>query len=293
MRRELVGDSSGDASGIRWGNSLGDASGAALADDGAMADWDGAGYERISGLQRRLARQALGAMAFRGAERVLDVGCGDGYVTRLVAARLPAGAVVGVDASPRMIEVARSRPDPPGTRVEFLVADARELPFAGEFDVVVSFNALHWVTDQLAALRAIARTLRSDGRVVVQQVCAGPRPSLEQTAMQVCGRPGWAAAFAGFAAPFRHVEPAAYPDLAAAAGLEVVAQRVADLRWDFGSRGAFADWCTVGFADWTARLTADRVPVWVGEVVDAYEALVGEPGVFRFLQLHADMVVRR
>lgn len=254
-----------------------------------MTDWDGAGYERISGLQRHLAREALAAMAFRGTERVLDVGCGDGYVTRLIAARLPAGAVVGVDASPRMIEVARSRPDPPGARVEFLVADARELPFGREFDVVVSFNALHWVADQVAALRAIAGTLRSDGRVVVQQVCAGPRPSLEQTAMQVSGRPRWAAAFTGFAPPFRHVEPAGYPGLANEAGLLVVDQQVVDLRWDFGSRAAFTDWCTVGFADWTARLPADQVPDWVGEVVGAYEAVVGETGVFRFLQLRAAM----
>lgn len=258
-----------------------------------MTDWDGAGYERISGLQRHLAREALAAMVFRGTERVLDVGCGDGYVTRLIADRLPAGAIVGVDASPRMIEVARSRPDPPGRAVEFLVADARDLPFGCEFDVVVSFNALHWVADQVAALRAIAGTLRPGGRVGIQQVCAGPRPSLEQTAMQVCGRPRWAAAFAGFAVPFRHVEPAQYPGLAAAAGLQVVEQRAVDLRWDFGSRAAFTDWCTVGFADWTARLAAEQVPVWVGEVVAAYEAVVGDPGVFRFLQLHAELVPGR
>lgn len=256
-----------------------------------MADWDGAGYERISGLQRHLAREALGAMVFRGTERVLDVGCGDGYVTRLIADRLPAGAVVGVDASPRMIEVARSHPDPPRAHVEFAVADARDLPFAREFDTVVSFNALHWVADQVAALRSIARSLRPAGRVVVQQVCAGPRPSLEHTAMQVCDRPRWAAAFAGFAAPFRHVEPARYPDLVEAAGLQVVTQQVVDLRWDFGSRAAFTEWCTVGFADWTARLADDRVPVWVGEVVEAYEEVAGGPGVFRFLQLRAEMVL--
>src|SRR5689334_15610337 len=99
-----------------------------------MADWDGAGYERISGLQRGLAREALAQLQFRGDERVLDVGCGDGYITRVIASRLPDGSVVGVDASPRMIQVARSRPDPPGAVARFLVADVLDLPSGGEFD---------------------------------------------------------------------------------------------------------------------------------------------------------------
>jgi trans-aconitate 2-methyltransferase len=254
-----------------------------------MTDWDGAGYEQISGLQRQLAARALANLVFTGHERVLDVGCGDGYVTRSIAAQLPEGSVVGVDASPRMIETALSRPDPPGTHVRFEVGSVLDLTYRYEFDVVVSFNALHWVTDQQSALSAIARATRTHGRVVVQQVCAGPRPSLELLAMQVVGRPRWQGAFTGFAPPFLHVDPEHYPDIAESAGLAVVEMSVDDFRWDFGSREAFARWCTVGFADWTARLPADRVAPWVDEVVDAYESLTGEPGVFRFLQMHAEM----
>ena len=254
-----------------------------------MADWDGTGYERISGLQRHLARQTLSQLVFRGDERVLDVGCGDGYITRSIAARLPRGSVVGVDASPRMIEAARSHADPPGTDVGFRIGDVRDLPFVAEFDVVVSFNALHWVIDQVAALTAIARALRPDGRVVVQQVCGGPRPSLESTAMTVCATDRWRAYFTGFAVPFVHVDPARYPAIAAAAGLRVTDQLVEDDRWDFGSRRAFVDWCTVGFADWTVRLPGGQVAAWVDEVVSAYQSLLGEPGVFGFLQLRAEL----
>lgn len=255
-----------------------------------MTDWDGAGYERISGLQRRLAQATLAQLSFAGDERVLDVGCGDGYITRAIAARLPAGAVLGLDASPRMIAAARSHPDPPGARVAFEVGDVLALTAVAEFDVVVSFNALHWVADQAGALTAIGRATRPGGRVIVQQVCAGPRRSLEATAMAVCGSAAWSAFFAGFAPPFVHVDPRRYPELAAAAGLRVADQQVEDIRWDFGSRAAFTDWCTVGFADWTARLPADRVADWVRAVVDAYTDQVGESGVFRFLQLRAELV---
>lgn len=264
-----------------------------LVDHGDVVDWDGAGYERISGLQRHLAREALHGIEFRGDEHVVDVGCGDGYITRLIAARVPRGRVIGVDASPRMIEVARSRPDPPGSDVRFLVADVRELPFSGEFDTAVSFNALHWVVDQPAALSAIGRSLRPTGVAMVQQVCSGPRRSLEQTAMQVCRERRWAPAFADFAAPFVHVDPEGYPAIAELAGLRVTDQHVADLHWNFGSRAAFVDWCTVGFADWTARLPAGELAAWVAEVVDAYQAEVGESGVFAFRQLRARMVPSR
>jgi trans-aconitate 2-methyltransferase len=236
-----------------------------------------------------LAQRTLAELTFAGDERLLDVGCGDGFVTRAIAARLPRGSVLGIDASPRMIEVANSRPDPPGSSVRFEVGDVLTLPFVDAFDVVVSFNVLHWLVDQQAALSAIARAVRPGGRVIVQQVCAGPRPSLEQLAMDVCTRPRWRGAFAGFAAPFLHLDPVEYPEIAAAAGLVVTSQQVDDTSWDFGSRAAFSRWCTVGFADWTARLDPESVGAWVHDVVDNYQSMVGRPGLFRFMQLRAAM----
>jgi len=254
-----------------------------------MTDWDGKGYEQISDLQRHLAARTLVGLTFRGDERLLDVGCGDGYITRSIAARLPQGSVVGVDASPRMIQVARFRPDPAGTDIRFEVCGVLELAYTSEFDVVVSFNTLHWVTDQRGALAAIAHATRPTGRVVVQAVCAGSRPSLEQLAMQVCDQQRWRTAFADFPAPFVHVDPAGYGDLAASAGLLVTAQEVADAEWDFGSREAFVRWCTVGFADWTARLPAAEVAQWVDDVVSAYQDTIGAAGLFRFMQLRAEL----
>jgi trans-aconitate 2-methyltransferase len=200
--------------------------------------------------------------------------------------------VVGIDASPRMIEVARSRPDPPGTDISFEVCGVLDLPYSRDFDVVVSFNTLHWVIDQRDALAAIARATRPAGRVIVQAVCAGPRPSLEQLAMQVCARPRWQSAFAGFAAPFVHVDPTGYADLAVSAGLLVKSQDVDDVQWDFGSRDAFACWCTVGFADWTARLAGAQIADWVNDVVSAYQDNVGAAGLFRFMQLRAELTPR-
>ena len=253
-----------------------------------MADWDGAGYAHVSGLQRAMATASLESVVVAGAERVLDVGCGDGYVTRLIASRVPDGSVLGLDPSPLMIEAARTA-DAQLTNVSFQVGDVTTMTFGPSFDLVVSFNALHWVSDQETAYRNIATALIPAGRVLAQFVCHGARPSVEQVAMDVTHDPRWAPAFAGFASPFVHIDPVALPAIAGSAGLEVTQQQVVDCEWDFGSREQFTRWCTVGFSDWTARLPAADVPVFVAAVVDRYQTVVGRPGTFRFLQLRAEL----
>lgn len=254
-----------------------------------MPAWDGREYAEVSALQRTLAEQALSGLPVTGDERLLDIGCGDGYVTLALARRLPRGSVVGVDASPRMVDTAASRPVPDGTPVRFLVADARDLPFAADFDMAVSFNALHWVPEQHRALRSIARALWPGGRAVVQMVGAGERESIEDVEMAVTRRPEWATDFDGFTAPYVHPDPGGYPDLAAAAGLTVVDLETWEVEWDFGSRDAFAHWCAVGSTDWTGRLDPGRAERFIAEAVDAYEAVVGRPGLFRFTQMRVEM----
>ncbi len=253
-----------------------------------MADWDGAGYAHISELQRAMAAAALESVTVAGDERVLDVGCGDGYVTRRIASLVPGGSVLGVDPSPRMIEAARTADDR-ASNVSFQLGDVTTMAFGPVFDLVVSFNVLHWVADQETAYRNIAAALRPAGRVLVQFVCRGPRPSVEHVAMEVTRDARWARAFAGFAPPFVHIGPEELAGIAGGAGLEVTRQSAVDREWDFGSREQFAQWCTVGFSGWTSRLPDAEVPAFVDAVVDRYQTVAGRAGLFRFLQLRAEL----
>ena len=154
---------------------------------------------------------------------------------------------------------------------------------------MVSFNALHWVAEQETAYRNIAAALKPAGRVLVQFVCNGARPSVERVAMDVTRDPRWAPAFADFRQPFVHIEPDELASIAGGAGLDVTRQSIADRTWDFGSRDEFTNWCAIGFSDWTSRLPAGERPVFVDAVVDRYETIAGRPGVFRFLQLRAEL----
>jgi ubiquinone/menaquinone biosynthesis C-methylase UbiE len=99
--------------------------------------------------------------------RVLDVGCGTGYLLRLLAKRYPqASDLAGIDAAPSMIAAAEQAAD--DERLRFMPGTAERLPFPdGAFDLVVSTTSFdHWV-DQGAGLRECARVLAPGGSLVL------------------------------------------------------------------------------------------------------------------------------
>jgi trans-aconitate 2-methyltransferase len=253
-----------------------------------VADWDGVSYRQVSALQMWLATQSLSGVSMAGDEHVLDVGCGDGRITAAIAGQLPDGSILGIDPSPRMVDAAQELTSPDSPRLRFAVGDVLTMDYRHEYDAVVSFNALHWVLDQHTALSRVRTALRDTGWALVQVVCAGPRPSLEHMAMLTCSAPAWSGNFTGFRAPFRHVDPDEYADLAARAGLRLVERDVTDRSWDFDSAEEFARWCRVGFDSWTARLPDEpAADAFVADVLDTYASVTGSTRRLRFMQLRA------
>ena len=103
-------------------------------------------------------------------ERVLDVACGTGVVTRAAAERVASGGhVAGIDLNPGMIAVARSLPPPAaGAAIEWHEASALALPFpASCFDVVLCQQGLQFFPDKALALREMRRVLRPGGRLAL------------------------------------------------------------------------------------------------------------------------------
>ncbi len=188
-----------------------------------MTEWDAAEYSRRSALQEAMAEEVLALLDLEGSERVLDVGCGDGKITAEIATRVPRGSVVGVDASEAMISFASGQfPSAARPNLRFQVADARRLPFRNEFNLVVSFNALHWVPEQDAALRSIRSALMSEGRALLRLVPAGERKSLENVAEETRRSSRWRAHFSDFRDPYLHLTPEQYAAIAERNGLRVL-----------------------------------------------------------------------
>jgi ubiquinone/menaquinone biosynthesis C-methylase UbiE len=136
-------------------------------------------YQRffIPSIGGPVADDLIGAVGLRPGERVLDVACGTGVVTRLAAARVGAtGRVAGLDVNPGMLAVARAEA-PPGMPIDWYEASAESMPLPdGGFDVVLCQMGLQFVTNKLAALREMRRVLRPAGRLWV--TVPGPKPPL-------------------------------------------------------------------------------------------------------------------
>jgi trans-aconitate methyltransferase len=255
-----------------------------------MTEWNAGEYNRHSSLQAALAEEQLGRLTLKGAERVLDVGCGDGKITAEIAARVPHGSVLGVDPSQDMIAFANRHFGPairPNLRFE--VADVRRLTYREEFDRVVSFNALHWVPEQGAALRAIRTALVPMGQAVLRFVPEGQRPSLEDVIESVRHAARWAGYFAGFQKPCAHFSPQEYQDLASQNGFRVLRIGLEDRAWDFQTREAFAAFARATFVEWTRHLPESDWPAFITEVLDQYRAVAAcgaqEANTFKFYQM--------
>jgi len=144
-------------------------------------DWDAQTYDRIADPQARWGRVVLDRLPLTGDERVLDAGCGTGRVTELLAARLPRGHVVALDASASMIQTARERLAPFGDRIEYVTADlGRDLPIAEPVDAILSTATFHWLTDHDMLFTNLAAVLRSGGWLVAQCGGAGNVASIQR-----------------------------------------------------------------------------------------------------------------
>jgi trans-aconitate 2-methyltransferase len=136
--------------------------GEGLDDERPDSDFDGEKYMAASHHQKEWGVKLIEELHLRGDERVIDLGCGDGVLTHLIAQRVDHGSVLGVDSSPSMIATAKKLER---NNLKFVLMDIQDLNFRDEFDVFFSNSALHWVRDHDRLLDNVLNGLRDGGRV--------------------------------------------------------------------------------------------------------------------------------
>jgi ubiquinone/menaquinone biosynthesis C-methylase UbiE len=142
----------------------------------AIEAWDGPLFDRFVRFKHLVTAglgnhgdQALRVRAPRLGERVLDIGCGFGDTTRQIAELVgPSGEAVGVDASSRFIEAARSDAEESGAaNARFVVADVQSMPFEGRFDLAFSRFGTMFFANPVAALGNVRSALVPGGELTM------------------------------------------------------------------------------------------------------------------------------
>ena len=158
-----------------------------------MAKWNSSQYLKFGAERTQPAVDLANRIGVEAPEKIIDIGCGPGNSTEVLARRFPGARVLGIDSSPEMIEAAkRDHPD-----LAFRLCDAgRDLPLLGQgtFDVVFSNACIQWIPDHPKLLRDMMNLLRPGGMLAVQTPMNYDEP-IHRIIGEVVRSEKWAARF--------------------------------------------------------------------------------------------------
>jgi trans-aconitate 2-methyltransferase len=126
--------------------------------------WSARQYVAFEDERTRPVRDLLAAVPTPEARTVVDLGCGPGNSTEVLAARFPDAEVRGIDTSPDMIAAACRRMP----RAQFALAGIESWQDSGPFDVILANAVLQWVADHAVVLPSLLNRLRAEGSLAIQ-----------------------------------------------------------------------------------------------------------------------------
>jgi malonyl-CoA O-methyltransferase len=119
-------------------------------------------YHEESSIQRTAAEELVASIPSGGFDRILEVGCGTGYLTELLTMSFPRALIDAVDIARPMIDLARERMGDRGC-IRWHAADARHFGPDREYPLIVSSSALHWMTPIPETVNRLAGMLQPGG----------------------------------------------------------------------------------------------------------------------------------
>ncbi|WP_287152937.1 class I SAM-dependent methyltransferase [Candidatus Solincola tengchongensis] len=237
----------------------------------ALYRWDAEDYRSFSSQQKKWGLELMDKLHLRGDEHVLDLGCGDGLLSAMLAKRVPRGSVLGVDISPEMIDHARrSYPSSHYPNLAWEVADACQLDFCECFDVVFSNAVLHWIRDQSAALEGIARALKPGGFLLAQMAGRGNAAEVACMLVSLMASEKWSAYFRDMDFPYLFHGPEDYIPLLEKAGLEPLRVELLTKDMVHEGREGMAGWIRTTWLPFTQRVPERLREDFIAELVDGY-----------------------
>ena len=134
-----------------------------------MNMWDATFYNEKSQRQYQLGINLINEIKFNENENILDLGCGPGKISTILAKNNPSCNVVGIDIDKNMIEQAKINLKKAGFKnVSFYLVDFLKYEPKIKFDVIFSNSVIHWIDDKQGVFQKIKNILNPKGRVGIQ-----------------------------------------------------------------------------------------------------------------------------
>ena len=125
-------------------------------------EFDGEKYKQASKHQKEWGNNLISQLHLYGTETILDLGCGDGVLSKQIAQLVPKGRVIGIDSSYGMLKTARQLEC---DNLSFVHMDINNMDFSDEFDIIFSNAALHWVLNHSLLLNHSFHALKQGGSI--------------------------------------------------------------------------------------------------------------------------------
>ena len=136
----------------------------------AVSEGEAASYAKTSGVQQDIGTKLMEMVTIDKGATVLDLGCGTGYLTKVLSERVgPEGKVVAVDPDGERLKIAREKYS--ASNIEYIQADDQTFP-PGKYDLVFANQSIHWIPDQRAALKRVYDNLKPGSHFIFSTVVA-------------------------------------------------------------------------------------------------------------------------
>jgi len=233
--------------------------------------WNAQDSARNSSAQAKWALELIEKLPLRGDETLLDIGCGDGKITAVLAERLPRGRAVGIDASAAMVTLAQERfPTTETPNLSFRAMDATVLDLPERFDAVFSNATLHWIADHRAVLRGLSRCLNPSARILFQMGGRGNTLGIEAAFRSRMEDPRWQEYFIGFQKPHHYYGPEEYQQWLPEAGFRPRRVELIPKDMQHEDPDGLKGWLRTTWFPYTNRVPETQRDAFLSEVLDAY-----------------------
>ena len=236
-----------------------------------MYKWDAEEYQKSSSAQQKWARELINKMGLTGSEGVLDMGCGDGKVTSEIATHLKTGCILGIDSSVDMIVLAgKTFPNEDNPNLHFKVKYFQDIDYKSEFDLIFSNAALHWIKGHGDILKRIQKSLKPNGRILIQMGGKGNAKNILDIADEMIKEEEWKPYFKDFTFPYGFYEPVEYENWLNEAHLKPLRVELISRVMVQNGIDGLKSWIRTVWLPYTQRIPIDLQENFIEELANRY-----------------------